>query len=160
MLMNMLQAFREAANSRNLCDKYSELWDNCKSKKQLFDLATDSNGIPYICESMVEGWGITPDFISEKFKTFINGRYISQHNGYTSAMYVEKFFIEPLVVSTTNVIVMACEGIIEIPENIVCNLFIVNSDVMVSGSGVCYVKTYGENTVKYEKKTIRHYDNL
>ena len=157
MLMNMLQAFREAANSRNLCDKYSELWDNCKSKKQLFDLATDSNGIPYICESMVEGWGITPDFISEKFKTFINGRYISQHNGYTSAMYAEKFFIEPLVVSTTNVIVMACEGAIEIPENIVCNLFIVNSDVMVSGSGVCYVKTYGENTVKYDEP-VRHYE--
>ena len=157
MLMNMLQAFREAANSRNLCDKYSELWDNCKSKKQLFDLATDSNGIPYICESMVEGWGVTPEFISEKFKTFINGRYISQHNGYTSAMYVEKFFIEHLVVSTTNVIVMACEGAIEIPENIVCNLFIVNSDVMVSGSGVCYVKTYGENTVKYDEP-VRHYE--
>ena len=157
MLMNMLQAFREAANSRNLCDKYSELWDNCKSKKQLFDLATDSNGIPYICESMVEGWGVTPEFISEKFKTFINGRYISQHNGYTSAMYVEKFFIEHLVVSTTNVIVMACEGAIEIPENIVCNLFIVNSDVMVSGSGVCYVKTYGENTIKYDEP-VRHYE--
>ena len=155
--MKMLQAFREAAKSRNLCEKYSELWDNCKSKKQLFDLATDSNGIPYICEAMVEGWGVTPDFISEKFKTFINGRYISQHNGYTSAMYVEKFFIEHLVVSTTNVIVMACEGAIEIPENIVCNLFIVNSDVMVSGSGVCYVKTYGENTVKYDEP-VRHYE--
>ena len=155
--MNMLQAFREAANSRNLCDKYSELWDNCKSKKQLFDLATDSNGIPYICESMVEGWGVTPDFISEKFKTFINGRYISQHNGYTSAMYVEKFFIEPLVVSTTNVIVMACEGVIEIPENVICNLFIVNSDVVLSSSGVCYVKEYGSNEIKYND-TLRHYD--
>ena len=68
--MKMLQAFREAAKSRNLCDKYSEMWDNCKSKKQLFDLATDSNGIPYICESMVEGWGLTPDFIkaAEKIK--------------------------------------------------------------------------------------------
>ena len=155
--MNMLQAFREAANSRNLCDKYSELWDNCKSKKQLFDLATDSNGIPYICESMVEGWGITPDFISEKFKTFINGRYISQHNGYTSAMYVEKFFIEPLVVSTTNVIVMACEGVIEIPENIVCNLFIVNSNVVIRGLGECYVKKYGINKIFYYDN-LRYYD--
>ena len=155
--MKMLREFREAANSRNLCDKYSELWDNCKSKKQLFDLATDSNGIPYICEAMVEGWGVTPDFISEKFKTFINGRYISQHNGYTSAMYVEKFFIEPLVANTTNLIVMACEGVIEIPENVVCNLFIVNSDVVVYGSGVCYVKEYGSNEIKYND-TVRHYE--
>ena len=155
--MKMLQAFREAANSRNLCDKYSELWDNCKSKKQLFDLATDSNGIPYICESMVEGWGVTPEFISAKFKTFINGRYISQHNGYTSAMYVERFFIEPLVAKTTNVVIMACEGVVEIPENVVCNLFIVNSDVVLSGYGVCYVKTYGENIVKFDE-TIRHFD--
>ena len=155
--MNMLQAFREAANSRNLCDKYSELWDNCKSKKQLFDLATDSNGIPYICESMVEGWGVTPEFISEKFKTFINGRYISQHNGYTSAMYVEKFFIEPLVAKTTNLVIIACEGVVNIPEDVVCNLFIVNSDVVLSGSGVCYVKTYGENTVKYDEP-VRHYE--
>ena len=155
--MKMLQAFREAANSRNLCDKYSELWDNCKSKKQLFDLATDSNGIPYICESMVEGWGVTPEFISAKFKTFINGRYISQHNGYTSAMYVERFFIEPLVAKTTNVVIMACEGVVEIPENVVCNLFIVNSNVVVSGSGVCYVKEYGSNEIKYND-TLRHYD--
>ena len=155
--MKMLQAFREAAKSRNLCDKYSELWDGCKSKKQLFDLATDSNGIPYICKSMVEGWGVTPEFISEKFKTFVNGRYISQHNGYTSAMYVEKFFIEPLLVSTTNVIVIACEGVIEVPENTICNIFIVDSDVVVSGTGVCYVKAYGENTLKYDD-TIRHHN--
>ena len=155
--MKMLQAFREAAKSRNLCDKYSEMWDNCKSKKQLFDLATDSNGIPYICEAMVEGWGVTPDFISEKFKTFINGGYISQHNGYTSAMYVEKFFIEPLVANTTNLIVMACEGVVDIPENVVCNLFIVNSNVVVSGSGVCYVKEYGENTINYDE-TLRHHN--
>ena len=155
--MKMLQAFREAAKSRNLCDKYSELWDNCKTKKQLIDLATDSNGIPYVCESMAEGWGVTPEFISENFKTFINGRYTSQHNGYTSAMYVERFFIEPLVAKTTNLVIIACEGVVNIPEDVVCNLSIVNSNVVVSGSGVCYVKTYGENTVKYEK-TIRHYD--
>lgn len=155
--MKILQSFRDAAKSRNLCEKYSELWDGCNTKKQLFDLATDSNGIPYICKSMVEGWGVTPEFISEKFKTFINGRYISQHNGYTSVMYVEKFFIEPLVVSTTNVIVIACEGVIEVPENTVCNIFIVDSDVVVSGNGVCYVKAYGENTIKYDD-TIRHHN--
>lgn len=155
--MKMLQAFREAAKSRNLCEKYSEMWDNCKSKKQLFDLATDSNGIPYICEAMVEGWGVTPDFISEKFKTFINGRYISQHNGYTSAMYVEKFFIEPLVVKTTNLVVIACEGVIEVPDNTVCNLFVVESDVAVIGDGVCYVKAYGDNTIKYYDETLRHH---
>ena len=156
--MKMLQAFREAAKSRNLCDKYSERWDSCNTKKQLFDLATDSNGIPYICAAMVEGWGVTPDFISEKFKTFINGRYVSQHEGYTSAMYVERFFIEPLVAKTTNLVIIACEGVVDIPEDVVCNLVIVNSDVMVSGSGVCYVKTYGENTIKYDK-TVRRYEN-
>ena len=155
--MKMLQAFREAAKSRNLCEKYSEMWDNCKSKKQLFDLATDSNGIPYICEAMVDGWGVTPEFISENFKTFINGRYTSQHHGYTSAMYVERFFIEPLVAKTTNLVIIACEGVVNIPENVVCNLFIVNSDVVVSGSGVCYVKTYGENTIKYDEP-VRHYE--
>ena len=149
----MLQSFREAAKSRNLCEKYSEMWDGCNTKKQLFDLATDSNGIPYICEAMVDGWGVTPEFISDNFKTFINGRYISHHNGYTSAMYVERFFIEPLVVSTTNLIVMACEGVIEIPENAVCNLFIVNSNVVIRGLGECYVKKYGVNKIFY-------YDNL
>ena len=155
--MKMLQAFREAAKSRNLCDKYSELWDNCKTKKQLIDLATDSNGIPYVCESMAEGWGVTPEFISENFKTFINGRYTSQHNGYTSAMYVERFFIEPLVAKTTNLVIIACEGVVNIPEDVVCNLSIVNSNVVVSGSGVCYVKTYGENTIKYDEP-VRHYE--
>ena len=70
-------------------------------------------------------------------------------------MNVERFFIEPLVAKTTNVVIMSCEGVVEIPENVVCNLFIVNSEVVVSGSGVCYVKTYGENTVKFDEN-IRH----
>lgn len=152
----MLREFREAAKSRNICEKYSELLDGCNTKKQLFDLATDSNGIPFICEAMVDGWSVTPELISENFKTFINGRYISQHKGYTSAMYVERFFIEPLVAKTTNVVIMACEGVVEIPENVVCNLFIVNSNVVVSGYGVCYVKTYGKNKVKYVE-TLRRY---
>ena len=156
--MKMLREFREAAKSRNLCEKYSEMWDNCKSKKQLIDLATDSNGIPYVCESIVEGWGVTPEFISENFKTFINGRYVSQHNGYTSAMYVERFFVEPVVVKTTNLVVIACEGVIEVPENTVCNIFIVESDVVIRGTGVCYVKTYGDNTIKYDE-TLRHHDS-
>ena len=72
-------------------------------------------------------------------------------------MYVERFFIKPLVVSTTNLIVIACDGVVEIPENVVCNLFIVNSNVVVSGSGVCYVKEYGSNEIKYND-TIRHHD--
>ena len=153
----MLREFREAAKSRSMCEKYSELLDGCNTKKQLFDLATDSNGIPYICESIVEGCGVTPELISENFKTFINGRYISQHKGYTSEMYVERFFIEPLVAKTTNVVIIACEGVVEIPENVVCNLFIVNSNVVVSGSGVCYVKTYGDNTINYDG-TLRHHN--
>ncbi len=153
----MLREFREAAKSRNLCEKYSELLDGCNTKKQLFDLATDSNGIPFICESMVDGWCVTPESISENFKTFINGRYISQHKGYTSAMYVERFFIEPLVAKTTNLVIIACEGVVDIPENVVCNIFIVNSNVVVSGSGVCYVKHYGENSIKYNE-SVRHFD--
>lgn len=155
--MKRLKAFREAAKSRNLCDKYSELWDNCTTKKQLIDLATDSNGIPYICEAMVEGWGITPEFISEKFKTFVNGRYISQHTGYTSELYVEKFFIEPLVARTTNLVIMGCEGVVHIPNGIVCNLFIVNSNISVTGSGICYVQTYGDNTITFDT-TLTHHD--
>ncbi len=155
--MKMLREFREAAKSRNLCEKYSELLDGCNTKKQLFDLATDSNGIPFICESMVDGWCVTPESISENFKTFINGRYISQHKGYTSAMYVERFFIEPLVAKTTNLVIIACEGVVDIPENVVCNIFIVNSNVVVSGSGVCYVKHYGENSIKYNE-SVRHFD--
>ena len=154
--MKMLQSFREAAKSRNICEKYSERLDGCNTKKQIFDLATDSNGIPFICEAMVDGWSVTPELISENFKTFINGRYISQHKGYTSAVYVERFFIEPLVAKTTNLVIIACEGVVNIPEDVVCNLSIVNSNVVVSGSGVCYVKEYGSNKIKYND-TIRHH---
>ena len=72
-------------------------------------------------------------------------------------MYVERFFIEPLVAKTTNLVIIACEGVVNIPEDVVCNLSIVNSNVVVSGSGVCYVKTYGENTIKYDEP-VRHYE--
>ena len=62
-----LTKFRENADERGICEEYSEKWADCVSKKQLMDLALDINGTIYLCNAIANGWGLSPEFIEDKF---------------------------------------------------------------------------------------------
>ena len=70
--MTDLKQFRENSIKRSLCEGYTDKWSEHKTKRELFELACDSNAVSYMAQSISEGWGLSPQYISEKFKPFIN----------------------------------------------------------------------------------------
>lgn len=157
--MKEVEKFKAEAKKRNLCGQYTQKWDDCRSKKQLFDLAMDSNGIPYICQSMVDGWGLQVDFLRTKFKFFINGRYKSEQKGYTSMMFVG--VVDNISADSTNVVVIASNCSVITKKNQIINLFCVNSRIDVYGEGEVHVYEYGKSGVRpaLETKLVREEDN-
>lgn len=153
--MNEIDAFKDRVQAHGMmCAKYDEIWRNCNSKKQLFDMAVSAQGSETFCYAIANGWGIDLDFVKDKYKAYINDGYISEQDGYTSKMYVR--FFEPMIATTTLVIVIGCDSSIEIPDNMVCEVRLVNSSIRFTGNGRCNVKLYGDCSVIYEANVIHH----
>lgn len=72
-----LEEFRENSKFHDICDIYSERWDLCGTKEDLFCLACEVQGALYLAKSVSEGWGISPEAICGSFPEFINGKYIA-----------------------------------------------------------------------------------
>lgn len=95
-----LKQFKQNALLHNLCKDYTSRWSDDKSKRQLFELACDVNAIEYMAKSHSEGWGLSTDYIYEKFLSYINGKYICQYwnekgHGYSSALlckYPDRYY--------------------------------------------------------------------
>lgn len=145
-----LKQFKENALSHNLCETYTEKWADDKSKRQLFELACDSNAIEYMAESYAEGWGLSTDFIADKFKSYINGKYIcsytnSKGNGYTSALLC-KYPDEYYHVSTTLLGVLDSDVELGVKPFHFCKIYIAgNSHVHISigEASKCMLFIYG-----------------
>ena len=138
-----------------MCERYGNIWNSCQSRKQLFDMAASVQGSATLCTAIAEGWGLDIDYICNKFRYYINDRYISEQNGYTSKMYVD--LNEPMIADATLVIIVGCNGSIEIPETTVCEVKLVNSNVTFTGGGICNVKAYGNCSMIY-KDNVRHHE--
>ena len=145
-----LKQFRENAIARNLCGKYADMWSDDKSKRQLFEIACDTNGAEYMAQSLSEGWGLSTDFIEEKFKPYINGKYIckyrnSKGNGYDSLMlckYDEKKFN----VNTTLLCVLDSNTELHIASNHFCRIYVAGTSyihVELGNDSGCEIIVYG-----------------
>lgn len=131
--MTDLKQYRENAAANNLCAEYTERWDSCKSNKQLIDMALGAKGADYLCDTIAKGWGISPNFILGNFEAFINGRYISTQNGYTSKMYCR--FHGSFDADTTLVVVIDSDANITLPKNNFCEIYC---------TGKCNIEVFGE----------------
>ena len=145
-----LKQFRKNAIARNLCDKYAEMWTDKKSKRQLFEMACDVNGAEYMAQSLSEGWGLSTDFIEDKFKAYINGKYICKYfnehgNGYDSTMlckYKEKRFD----LDTTLLCVLDSETEIHVSQNNICRIYVAGRSyihIVIEEGLACEVIVYG-----------------
>lgn len=89
-----LQQFKKNALARGLCENYTSMWSDEKGKRQLFELACDVNSIKYMAKSLSEGWGLSPVFISDKFKAYIMVNiYVSMRIKKEVAIQVQCFVI-------------------------------------------------------------------
>ena len=162
-----LKEYRENARRNNLCAEYSQIWDSCKSGKQLADMAFGAKGADYICDTIAKGWGISPDYICSNYSSFINGKYISQQKGYTSKMYCK--YNGDITADTTLIILIDCEANLLLPDVGISEVYCTGKcNISVSGNGrsvfICYgnpddISITGQscNFKRINKKERDHY---
>ena len=147
-----LEQFRKNAAEHGICEMSAD-WDKCKSKKQLIDLALSIRGIEYIAKAISEGWGIDADTICREIATFINGKYVRDKDGYTSALWCSFKEESPaeIYAEQTALLVIGFIGNIYIPKNRICEIHAVNSKFNAYGDGVLRLKSYGEVEIYNEE---------
>lgn len=147
-----LEDFRKNAAEHGICEMSAD-WDKCKSKKQLIELALSIRGIEYIAKAVSEGWGIDADTICREFAPFINGKYVRDKDGYTSALYCSFKEESPaeIYAEQTALLVIGFIGNIYIPKNRICEIHAVNSKFNAYGDGVLRLKSYGEVEIYNEE---------
>lgn len=145
-----LQQFKKNAISKGLCAVYTDKWSDDKSKRELFELACDANSVDYMAKSLWEGWGLSPSYISDKFKAYINGKYICEYKNdkgrsYTSAMLCE-FEEETFEVATTLLCVLSSKTSLYIKPNSLCKIYIAGEsyiDINIGANSRAYIYVYG-----------------
>lgn len=139
-----LEQFRKNADNNNLCDEYARIWDGCKSKRQLMDMALGAKGVDYICDTIAKGWGISPEELEARFAPFINGRYVSEQKGYSSKMYCR--YSGEITADTTLLCLIDTDASVYLPDNTIVEIYITgkSSVTLHGGNGRCACICYGK----------------
>lgn len=126
-----------------LCEKYRHKWDSCTTKRQLIDLALDSNGVEFMADSIAFGWGLGKDYLVKVFADFINGAYVRDKDGYTSEFYVGARGVIEL--RSTLLLVAYCDGLeIKIPKGSAGRVYVCGgSKIRIENDGYVDIQEYG-----------------
>lgn len=149
MMASGMLAFKRNAALLGLCDRYRAAWDGAEGKRDLVDLALDTNGVEFMARSVAEGWGLSKDYILGNFGDYVNEKYVRDKGGYTSKMYVD-YGGDIFQPATLNLLV-GCNTSVLVPEGSVCKIYVCGRTyIRVNCAGKCYVYVYGGyNNVKY-----------
>lgn len=148
-MANEILRLKRLALERNICAKYKRWWAGVTSRKGLFDMSMSVQGIEFIADSIAFGWGtLDREYITENFAEFINGKYISRQDGYTSEMYVGEQSKAITPRSTLLVLVGVTKTVINLDEYSVCTIYVCGGcDIEINNKGYLKLVRYGENTV-------------
>lgn len=135
-----------------LCGEYKAKWDVASSKEDLMNIALDSNGIEFLCDSSSFGWGVDIEYLKRMFSDYINGKW-TRLGKYTSCLYVD--FNGQVKQDCTLTAVLASKVEFHVPKGNVCELHVgAQSTVDITGEGICYVYSYGHNKVTGRFKSM------
>lgn len=145
-----LEEFRNNAIARGLCENYTHMWSDSQTKYQLFKLACDANSAEFMAKSFSEGWGLSTDFIEDKFSSYINGKCICEYknkkgNGYTSTMLC-KYFNDSFEVNSTLICVLDSKTILTIPDRHFCKIYLSGDsqiEIKLGECSRCDIYVYG-----------------
>ena len=137
----------------NLCDVYKDKALDAKSKLALMRLALDANGSSYLCEMQAKGYPLSYETICNRFRSYINGRYVAEYknergNGYTSAIYCN---VDDIEVNTTLTTIMGCKCDVWVGENDFVRLYVdSNSDIVlhIPKSSRCIIDYWGDAKIR------------
>lgn len=147
--INELLTLKRNALRLGLCGEYKGKWDSAASKRELVNMALDSNGIEFMADSIAFGWGLSKEYLLKEFGEFANGFYQCNEHGYTSEMYIGAHGV--IKARSTIILVAYCKDLeIEVPENMVTRIYVCGkSEVRIECKGKCDLIEYGEdNDVK------------
>ena len=140
--------YKDVALEHGVCSEYIDIWNNCKSKRQIMNMCLSAKGIDYVCDSIAKGWGLSPESFCENFEPFMNGRYVRDESGYTSKVYCR--YMGRISADTTLMALIDCEAKIDVPKNNICEIYCVGNCLLdVRGEGEAVFVCYGdEDSVK------------
>lgn len=148
--MEEFERFREEAGKHEVCSMYGRRWDACVSKRQLFDLACEVQASEYLAKAVSEGWGVSAEYIADKFAGYVNGRYVAElktmvGNGYTSAIYA--YYNGDVDMDLSMCTFLGCDVRVRVAENSVCRIITdkdTRIEVYVPASSYALVATYSD----------------
>lgn len=146
-----MKEIREYITKSAMCAEYKEKLLSAHSKREMFDIMSDINGLAFLC-GMDGGYTLPYELMTEKFGGFLNGRYIANRDGYTSKVYCCYCGGEPIVADTSLVGIFGCgEVTVEVPPNAICRLYIDrNSSATVNvGEGAICICGFIGDSVKW-----------
>lgn len=118
-----LEQFRKNAESHGMCSEYYGIWDECHSNRQIADMALGVKALDFLFDGISKGWGASPEYIAIRFKSFINGRYVSKQKGYTSKMYC--MYSGEVEADTTILSFINSTIDLLVPKNAICEVYCV-----------------------------------
>lgn len=150
-----IKRFRKNANDHYICEEKLEEWDRCVTKPDFVRLGFSVQGLDYLCNAINHGWGLTPEYISREFKTYVNNSHCTTINGYTSKMYC--CYSGSIEISTTITAIIKSNVTIMIPENRIAEIFVAGQcNIRVFGKGRCTMFCYGLNSINIDDSLAEH----
>ena len=139
-----------------LCSEYAERVRHAKSKKQLFDICADANGISFLPEMEDKGIPLSYETVWEDFGRYINGKYKPAFSAplggeYTSAIYCQANDVKDIVVDTTLACFLSCINKVYIqPFNVTRLVVDQNSAIKVycPQNSKAVIEVYGDGEVE------------
>lgn len=124
-MVNSILSFKRNATLLGLCGIYKSKWDNCKTPKELVDLALDANGVEFIADSIAFDWGISPKYIYDNFLEYqyYYNKYVRIGDGYTSSMFTQ-IPLGEIFINTTITLIIDCAAYVHIPDNFIGKIYV------------------------------------
>lgn len=116
-----------------------------KSVKELYEAATDIQGIEFLSKAIGEGWGMDAKDIERLFGRYINGGLVADCGGYTSAVYCS--FRGEVEACATVMCFINSHATLHVPAGRMCKLYVTGcSDVLVTGDGKAFLEYKDEKS--------------
>lgn len=107
--------------SGNLCDVYKDKALDAKSKLALVRLCLDSNGASYLCEMQAKGYPLSYETICNKFRSYINSRYVAEFKNERGSFYNSSIYCcfdeSDIEINTTLTTILGCTCDVWIEKN-------------------------------------------
>lgn len=148
-----MNGIREYIESVDMCEEYKVRILGARTKREVFDIIVDINGLGYMCgtDESNKHFVVPYEDIVEKFGRFINGGYIAYNNGYTSKLYCCYCDTEPIEADTALIGIFGCGDVtVNVPDNAICRLYLDRNSratVNVGEGAICICNFIGDSVI-------------